>query len=134
MPALPRQQAAATLGISVSRLRRLTADGTGKVQQGHRGRGCATLYDVATVAELLPTSAGKKRRRRSGDVVEQLRLGALAVTLSAALAEMLTRLERADELDMFSVPTHRRTALIGYFRSRIANCIIQHSRKTNGSR
>jgi hypothetical protein len=126
MPALPRKPAAAELGISVAMLRRLTADGTGVVTRGRSGRGSATLYDVTTIAELVPRRHGQKRNCRDRARAAQLDRGARALTLGAAIASDLSLLKAMTHLSAYGVPTQRHADLIQFLEARFNSVIDYH--------
>ncbi len=124
MPALPRQEAAKDLGISVSKLRRLTADGTGKVRQGRRGRGCPTLYDVTIIGTLLhtPPAGGPSH------TAAPLERGALASTLVDSLLRDLDVVADSGELHRYEVPLRNHRKLVAFIGAWIASHVESHLR------
>jgi len=126
MSALPLKAAAAELGISVSKLRRLSADGTGVVHKGGRGRARATLYDTHAIAETHPRQVGATRTRRSAEVSAQLLRGQRATTVVDAIRNEFLMLADSDALDAFKVPKEQQKQLVTYFVLRAIWRVTDH--------
>lgn len=72
MTALPMAEAAVALGVSTVTLRRWLRDGCPVARRGRRGRGCATLIDIAAARVWRHGNAGASTDRlvleMAGDV------------------------------------------------------------------
>lgn len=124
---LPRKAAAAALGISQWKLSQITADGSGKIQQGRRGRNHATLYDTEVLTAVVQ-AAQDIHQPPSRERLEQLERGARALTMRVAIAARLRWIERTHTLDVYGVPEHQHAAVLAFIEQQILGCVAEHLR------
>jgi len=120
LPILPKFEAAAELGISVSTLKALSKGGFGKVQSGRPGRGNCSLYDTGLLEVRV------RRTELSAPALAQLHRGALAATLMPSLRLDLKALAMSGELRRYEVPAHMHGKLIELFETWLTNRVESH--------